>query len=626
MKKYFVLFATFIFLISFIGINADSTPYTGDEPYPTYILFYLHNSTTGINVGSVKYINVLTTENDLLQQWKNTGSAIFGVHYDSVSFVIAPQFSSDVIINGTIYANIYMNQTGSSPTGGSTSVIVYSVSPQGSLTFLGSSSNPNSLIPVGSKPGGTPVKLTGPTINVSLPRGYSLMVNISISGTSSENYGIWWGLVENTYYQSTVSIPFGKYLKIENIWIKNSYGKNSTILPENVANKTIQIFANVSDPLGTYDFLSYPVEIKISNHTGSLIFKENMKILSQPYPWDFSAVYYTYFNYSSLPPGEYYITVNATDNTYHNLYGSYTSSFYGRNAFLNMTFNVGSPPVKIYVKVVDERNQYVSDSLVNIFSSNSLIASNVTNSSGIASFLLPANSSYNFKIYWENVSVGSFTKFVNKTALFIFNVSIIYPTLFFVTSSGIPVPYPLVSIVTPNGSLMPLKVADKNGSLYLSRVPAGVYTFTVIYDDSEIISAQKVLIMKDTVVINVTNVYPVYIKTLTNSGSNLKDVFVEISNSSTGAQVGAGITDKNGSIVFLLPRGNYTINSYFVSNYYLTPIKQNISREITVNNTKNITITFSSVYPPIYDTYLFFFLITIVILIAIFTFLLLKRK
>ncbi len=625
MKKFVVLFAITIFLLSSSGMVGNSTPYTGKEPYPTYILFYLHNSTTGINVGSVKYINVLTTENDLNTQWKNTGGATFGLHYDSVSFVIAPQFSSDVIINGTVYANIYMNQTGSSPTGGSTSLTVYSVSPQGSLTLLGSASNQNSLIPSGSTPGGTPVKLTGPSINISLPKGYSLMVNISISGTSSENYGIWWGFVKNTYYQSTVSIPFGKYLNIENIWVESN-NRNVTVLPENIANKTVKIFANVTDPLGVYDFYSYPVEIKITNYTGSLIFEDNMKILFQPYPWDFSAIYYAYFNYSSLPPGEYYITVNATDNTYHNLFGSFTSGYYGRNAFLSMAINVGLPPIKTFVKIVDEKNIFVSNANVKVYSSNSLIASNITNSSGISSFLLPGNSSYNFKIFWENVSVGSFTEFVNKTTMFTFNVSVIYPTVFFITSNGLPVPYPLVSIVTPNGSLLPLMVATKNGSLYLSRVPAGIYTFTVIYDDSEILSAQKVSITKDTVIINVTDVYPVYIKTVTNSGSPLKDVFVVISNSTTGAQVNAGITDENGSIVFLLPHGNYSINSYFVTSYYLTFIQQNVVENITVNTTKNITIEFSKAYPPIYETYLFYFILIIVIMVAIFLFILLRKK
>ncbi len=41
MKKDFVLFATFIFLISSLGMMGSATPYTGSEHYPTYILFYL---------------------------------------------------------------------------------------------------------------------------------------------------------------------------------------------------------------------------------------------------------------------------------------------------------------------------------------------------------------------------------------------------------------------------------------------------------------------------------------------------------------------------------------------------------------------------------------------------------
>ncbi len=149
----FLLVAT-LALAALVAIPppAAATPWTGSEPTPTNLQFYLHNSSVGVTVGSGHYLNVLSTVNDTQAPWKATGAKTVGVHFDMVQFVIAPQLALPLVLNGTIGAIVYMNQSGSSLSGGSISLAVDQVAPSGALTLIanGPATTTSAITSVGS--------------------------------------------------------------------------------------------------------------------------------------------------------------------------------------------------------------------------------------------------------------------------------------------------------------------------------------------------------------------------------------------------------------------------------------------------------------------------------------------
>ncbi len=598
-----------------------ATPYSGQEPTPTNLLLYLHNSSSGLAVGSVEYLNVLTTQNDTSPSWKNTGELIVGLHYLFESFVIYPQLSGPLIINGTIKASIYMNQTGSSLTGGSTTIYVFSVTPSGNKTLLGYASNPNSLIPAGSQPTGTPVELEGPTVNYTVPSGNTVMIQLNITGTSSSHYGIWWGYVDHSYYESTISLPVSSYLNIPSIEVKNYLNQNVTVLPFGIKNTTVTVYAEVVDPLGTYDFSSYPVYFSVKNYTGSIIFTTVMSPMNPLSPaYAFSQIYWAKFNYSNLPSGEYQFFVNATDNTYHNLYGVDTlPNYYGRLAQQDLTVVIGQPPVPVNIQILDRMNRTLNGAVIMIYEAGNLVNSNITNSSGFASFLLSNDSKYMVRVYWENVNVGEFNiSIYNSTNSFVFTVNVIYPKFQLVSTAGIPLEYSLVLIVQPNGSSLPLTVSNSSGMFNLSQVPSGTFMLTVIFDDTVVASSEAVNALNDsTVIVTIQDVYSFTIKSETSTGAPLNGVFVQVRNSTTGAIIESGVTNSSGQLIFLVPTGTYSIQASWKTTYDFTNLQQNLTTNVTISGPSQKVLVFSKAYPPIFSTVLFDFILVIVLLLAV---------
>jgi len=623
LKKFltYVIIAILLLSVPAFFQSAQATPWPGSEPNPTNLVFYLHNSSTGITVGAVTYLNVLSTVKDINSPWKNTGAMSLGVHYDSASFIVAPQLADSLTLNGTMFADIYMNQTGSSLTGGSNTLYVYSVNASGSKTLLGSHTNPNNIIPSGSTPGGTPVRLTGPYLNQTIPKGDSIIVALNISGNTAESYGIWWGMVNNTYYESTVSFSASTYLTVPAIRVLNYNGQNASVFPKNLKSTILTINATVEDPLGAYDFESYHVDFSILNSTGQVIFSTLMQ--SYPNLASPNSSYGTYqvsYNYSALIPGEYHFKVNATDNTDHNLWGVNTlPSYYGRAASNFVTVTIGLPPVPIILQILDEKNNTLPGATVQTFVSGSFMGANNTNSSGETEFLLSQGTNYSFKVIWENVPVGTFNETVsNMSHIFIFHAQVIYPTFVIASDSGLPLPYALVTLVHPNGTLYPLIVTNSSGSFSLNQVPAGVYKLTVIYDDAEVLASDPVSVTSNGITqVSASNVYLVTIKSTTAADTALPGVFVQVQNTTTGATIASGITNSSGALQFLVPAGSYTIIGNWAATYDLTAVQQTISTKIMVTTQENTTLTFSKAYPSIFATVLFWFILIIVLLLAL---------
>ncbi|MGC8655975.1 MAG: hypothetical protein ACP5TG_05750 [Thermoplasmata archaeon] len=569
--------------------QANGTPYTGQEPYPTNLTLYMHNSVKPYYVGSTPALNLLNTVNDTNNSWKNTGKLDTGLHYVSVQFYLYPQLMGNLVLNGSPVLDIYLNQTGSS-SGGSISYSLYSLSPNGSSSLIGTSSAfALSNVKYGSTPSLEIIPFGSP-ISYNVPENYSIEVQIVISGTSSNYYGIWWGLVDGTYYFSSLNLPVSSYLNVGNI---STYVKGSavSVLPR-TGNTTAMVVANISDPLGTYDFANWSVNFKLENSTTTLISSDMKTMTPLVYTRSYE-LYYFEFNYSSLSPGKYIISVNVTDNTYHNLLNQNTGSgYYGRNAFGFSYIWIGGKPVSVYLQVLDSSNNSVQNATIKIFSSNTFIEQNITNISGFSEFELNSNSSYIAIIFFEGVNVGKFTFNVSSnSSIYTFKTLIFSPTILIEDYSGRSVSNALTYLISPSGYHYPLIVSGANGTVYLREAPIGNYSITVIWHDTVVYSS-SVFISTNSVYKIVSRIYNQEFKILEPDGTPINLAYVLVYNLTSDVIIGFNYTNQSGLTNILIPSGNYSVKVFWKTSDILQTIisEPNVPSIVLVGNLKNITI------------------------------------
>ncbi len=601
---------------------AAATPWTGPEPTPTNLLFFAHNSSTGITVGTVQYLDVLSTVNDTRAPWAPTGARTVSTHYLSASFVVAPQFQSPLVLNGTVDATAYLNQSGSSPTGGSITVRISEVAPNGNLTVLGTgpATGTSAIGPGGSIP--SSVFLAGPTLRATVPAGDSLQATITVSGNTAEGYGLWWGLVNGTYYATSVSVPVSTYLSVSPVAVLNATGVPTSVLPVTTGNEVATIQGVVSDPLGAYDFENFSVDFSVVSPTGTVVVPPTpmTPVGGLAAPSAANAMYELAFNYSVLPAGSYNFTVNATDNTNHNLAGQDTlPAYFGRNAFGWVPVTIGLPPVAVTLTVVDDRNATLPGALVQVLSGGTVVANGRTNGSGELTLNLAGGALYAFAVYWQGIPVGSFDRVVGTTSTaFTLEAQVIYPTFEIRAADGQPLPYPLVTLIHPNGTGFPLIVANGTGVFALQQVPAGNYTFTVVYDDSEVVFAEIVPATSDgPIVVTAQNVFPLVVSTTTSSAGALPGVFISVVNATTGATVASGVTGGSGSLTFLVPAGTYTVSGDWVATYDLTGLQQTVTTTVSVTGPSTTALKFTQAYPSFFSTTLFALSAVVALLVAV---------
>ncbi|MGC8656418.1 MAG: hypothetical protein ACP5UL_01525 [Thermoplasmata archaeon] len=559
-----VIFIAMILLISsglfiYSTQNVSATPYTGPEPTPTNLTLYLHNTTKPIYVGTTPTLEVLNTINDTNVSYAKTGEVDQALHYITVSFIVAPQLKGPLEINGSPMLGLYVNQTGSTTSGGSITYSLYTLTPSGGTTLIGTSA-PYSLSNVksGTIPNYNAIPF-GSNKSTTIPANDSLEMTISLSGSSSNYYGIWWGIVSNTYYYSQLNLPASTYLNIQNITQYNYAGKPTNTFLGTYANKTVKIVTNITDPLGTYDFVNWSVNYEIKNST-NVFFNGKMKAVGKLSYDNYNQFYYIEFNYSGLLPGAYEILINSTDNTYHNLYGQSTGTgYYGRNAYGLSYFWIGAKPINVETKILDSKGKALVNSTVKVYAGNSFIIGNTTNSTGNAGFYLVGNTTYNVFVYYEGINVGSFVMNVTQNNTnFTFITEVYYPNFVIMDQKNIPLGSALVYIVSPNGYHYPLMITNNSGTISLYQVPIGNYSFTIIWHDSIVFNG-NVSVNSNVNIPVITSVYyqTFIVKEPNGIPLNLADILVL--NKTTGIIIAFNYTDINGSSTVRVPSGDFEV-------------------------------------------------------------------
>ncbi len=214
--------------------------------------------------------------------------------------------------------------------------------------------------------------------------------------------------------------------------------------------------------------------------------------------------------------------------------------------------------------------------------------------------------------------MGSFPETVtNTTTQFVLHANVVYPTFNIEASNGEPLPYPLITVIHPNGTAYPLIVGSVSGTFSLAQVPAGNYTLTVIYADSQVVFAQPIGVDGDgPFVVVAAHVFALTVRATSAGGAGLSNVFLAVVNSTTGSTIAAGLTSGNGTLTFLVPAGTYTVTGTWAATYDLTPLDQTVTATAVVTGPTSTSLDFTSAYPSFFRTMLFDISLVVVVLLA----------
>jgi hypothetical protein len=539
--------------------TALASPYSGNPPTPTNLTVYFHNLSTPVTVGGAPHLHIANTLNDTVAQYANSGDNISATHYLSLNFTLYPQLSGPLQLNGTMFTYLYMTQNGSAPTSGHITMSLYLDAPNGTsqLVATGPATSTNVNYP-GTAP--TLIRITGPTVNMTVKTNFSLSFVIVVSGGTSQIYNALWGNVKNTYYFSEAVISASSYLEVSSMYAVNSAGAQVYSLTSNATNKTVTVYANVTDPLGAYDFYSWPVDYVIRNSTATV----GSGVMTAVTVFSVNGYFVLYkfeFNYSGFALGIYTITVNGTDNTMHNYLNS-LGVIYGRNAHGSMQLSVGLPPVRAVFTVEDSLGKALTGAVVKAYYSVSFIASNHTNGTGVAGLFL-FGGNYTVDVYWQSVNVGTFAVTVNNTSYaFTLKSKVYSPTYIFEDQSGMPLADAFVYLTSPNGTALPLLITSGSGSYPLIDMAGGNYSTVVYWHSSLVFSGFIDFNANGNIPVNV-NAFSQAFKVISASGTPVPTANILIVNTTTGTDIGFNTTNASGLASSVIPYGSYSVLVYW---------------------------------------------------------------
>ncbi len=550
--------------------SAQAAPWGGSEPTPTNLTVFLHNSSAPLPItGGIFASEVLTSTNDSASPWRGGGVLDVGLHFLTAPFYLFPRVAGPLTLNGTPVADVFVNQTGS-VTSGSWTMTLYSIDPSGVATQIGT---PGVTTYASGYSGsiGLPIRIVyGSPLLLTLPTGWSLeAVFAQGTGTTSDHYGFWWGDVASTYYPADLNVPVSTYLAINQTAVVGPNGAITGALNNTVRTPVASLRANLSDPLGNYDYSNWTVNWTVSNLTGGLFGAGTMSAFGPnvpPAPYGYNETYIVAYNYSWLPAGGYQFCANGTDNTNHNDY-LFTGHWFGRAARGCTGFFVGSAPNLLTLHVLDSAHKVLVGARVVV--ANLL---NFTNVSGVTQFRL-ANGTYTGTVRWEGIVVANPSiTVVGSTDLTVLT-KVYYPTFTIEDQASAPLSNALVYVVHPNGTQYPLMVTGSTGTLNFTQVPGGAYGITVIWHGSVVYSQPA----RPTVQVSGNLSYPVVTQVFYQSfqvinptGAPLPLASVLVENITTGLVLAFGITNSSGITTARVPVGTFTVRVYWQTSLVAT--------------------------------------------------------
>ena len=224
-------------------------------------------------------------------------------------------------------------------------------------------------------------------------------------------------------------------------------------------------------------------------------------------------------------------------------------------------------------------------------------------------------------------SIGNYGPFIeqNQAAFSIGIIAYYNPVIKIVDDNNSPLPGAAVYVTWRNGTVeQAARSTDQNGTIELANAPGGQYGFTVYYKN-QIVQQTTLQINSNGPYTIRTLVYQLDVQVLSNNKQPVNNAFVVIY-TLLGDGVAINITETAGNAIVRLPTGIYTIEAYFIADYWLTPIKTNATAQITLSQSTLKQVVLTDYPPAIWTTAGFWLLIAAIIIAAVAIALTLRKR
>ncbi len=626
-SKILALFALSVLVLSSFALGGTSAapsskpaqiprPAAAPEaPQPRNLTFYMHNATIG------KDINGVTTPY-IFDTWQAFGrnNTVTKVQTVQQDWYLFPVLAGNLTLNGTMTMHLFVSidQVGSQMT---PTLTVTEVNRSGSATLVYTNT-------YGSAAGWTTphdLVLATPPLQHTFAAGSTILVVVKItSGVRTTT--IWYNA---SWVPTHLVLQSDDFASVAGISFLDSSGTPRTSFDPLVANKDIDIVANVTDPLGGYDIRW--VNVTLWRPGGSYVFRSQPLTRVSGTPVSFLSSYDLVWNYSGEPVGRYNVTIGVLDNS-----GSYHfSQFFTTDGFLaqlDAFFYVGGLPTYVNVEAMDSQSAALAGAMVGLVSSGVTVDAKATDALGIANLTM-AKGTYEFDVLWQGVKVASVVRDVQSnvsaTSPFIIVAQVYTPTILAQDADGVALGDASLVFVHPNGEKIgPLKT-NASGEATLRQVPVGTYVLTASWRGVDVFSGNEA-VSSDAVIPVPMAVYRLTVTATTGDGRVLPGVFVSTTDAA-GLVFDAGITSSDGTVVLRLPAGDYTVNARYISSYLGTSYDSGVrSTQVGLTASTRTTVTFADFPIPLTSTLEFQFALayaaTVAGLAAVFLFLWRRKK
>jgi len=603
--------SSYFFLPYFIPV-VNSSPNGLAKP----LHFYLHNETSNPWVGGYTQTTAIL---NTTQKWRENPQGyenITGRLY--LDFYVHPDLASNMSLDGTIWLHPWMcgYGTGGSTIGGVFSAIVYEVTSTGQTLVGSTESTGSQTLPFGSTPadsrdvnsvaGNEPLILHFPAH--TFRKGSSILIHIEVNpqGAGAKMFFYY----DHSITPSYVTLYSYDYVNVSAVWTANATGYPETVFKRVGDSSAIQINTNVTDPLGGYDFNVSSIGTKdamvivtVVDPAGvSVVNNERMTLIDGGITSFVNFLQYNW-TFSTAVPGQYNVTISATDNSGNTVNG--TAFFW-----IGQTY-------QIQIKAIDSKVRPLANAWITASVGEYVALSDYTNTTGWIDAQI-VGGTYNLTATWQGVVVNSTLNFlVDTNTTMVLNCEVYDPSFLFVDDVDSPLPEAQVFIESPNGtkSTLPLYTA-LNGFVNLAQAPAGDYGFTLYWKGVEVLQAIQSVSSDGPYTIK-CEVYQLVVEVLGNNGAPVHGAYV-IVYTEAGIVYDFKMTDATGKAITKLPVGMYKIEVEYSTTYWLTGVTANATEPLKeVTSSGSVTVTLTDFPPSLWTTVGFWLLVAVIIVIVL---------
>jgi hypothetical protein len=578
--------------------------------------FYMHNDTSNPWVGGyTRTTAILNTTQKWREKPQGYGNITGKLWLD---FYVHPDLASNLSLNGVMWLHPWMcgYGTGGSTIGAVFSAIIYEVNSTGQTLVGSTESTGSQTLPFGSTPadsrdvnsvaGNDPLILNFPPY--TFRKGCSILIHIEVTpqGAGASMFFYY----DNDISPSYITLYSDDYVNVPRVWTANATGYPETVF-EAIGDSTIvQINANVTDPLGGYDFNASSIDTKYAMVTATIVNPAGVPVIDNERMTLINGGVASFVNllqfnwsFSTAIPGQYNVTIRATDNSGNTVNG--TAFFW-----IGQTY-------RIRVQAVDSKMRPLANARITASVEEYVALSDYTNTTGWIDARI-VGGTYNFTVLWQGVVVNSTLNFpvVANTTL-VLNCRVYDPSFIFVDDVDGPLPEAQVFIESPNGTtnILPL-YTTLNGRVNLTQAPAGDYGFTLYWKGVKVLQKTQSVNSNGPYTIK-CDVYQLTVEVLGNDGAPVRGAYVIIY-TEAGTVYDFKMTDAMGKAVSKLPVGVYRIDVQYSATYWLTGVTANVTdllKELT--SSSSVTVVLTNFPPSIWTTAGFWLLVAFIVVVVL---------